>query len=95
MVVMLEPPVFRSGWAVSALARVMLWPVAHAGGVAVAGSKQALAVLLHDGTRLRAFDLAGHPMSDARVEALHPGAAGMLAALWKEQRDAAFSGDTG
>ncbi len=95
MAVMLEPPVFRNGLAVSALARVMLWPVGLAGGVAVAGGKLPLAVLLHDGATLRAFDLTGQPMSPARVEALHPGATGALAALWQEHRDAAFSGEPG
>jgi hypothetical protein len=93
MAVTLEPPVFRNGLAVSALARVRLWPVGLAGGVAITGSKRPLAVLVHDGSTLRAFDLAGHPMSSARVEALHPGAAGTLAALWQQHRDAAFSGD--
>jgi len=70
-----------------------VWPVELAGGVAVAGSKRPLAVLLHDGSTLRAFDPAGHPMSPAWVEVLHPGAAGMLAALWQQERDAAFSGE--
>ena len=93
MVVTLEPPVFRNGVAVSALARVSLWPVGLAGGVAITGSKRPIAVLLHDGTDLRAYDLAGHPMSPARVEALHPGTAATLAALWQQHRDAAFSGD--
>jgi hypothetical protein len=96
MAVTHDPPVFRNGWAVSALARVMLRPMGLADGVAIAGSKHPLAVLLHDGTSLRAFDLVGHPMSLAAVEALHPGAARTLAAAWHDHHDAApagFSGD--
>ena len=98
MAVTLETPVFRNGWAVSALARVSLWPVGLADGVAIAGSKQPLAVLLHDGTGLRAFDPAGHPLSQAAVETLHPGAAHALAAAWRGHHDAGpagFSGDAG
>jgi hypothetical protein len=96
MSVVLDLPVFRQGLAVAALSRVSLWRIDRAGGVALAGSKQPLAVLVHDGTGLRAFDLSGRALSGDEVETLHPGAALTLAAAWQNHRDAApagFSGD--
>jgi hypothetical protein len=98
MAVTLDPPVFRHGLAVAALSRVSLWRIDRAGGAALAGSKHPLAVLLHDGTSLRAFDLAGRALTGSEVETLHPGAALTLAAAWRDHRDAApagFSGDPG
>jgi len=97
MAVTLEPVVFRSGLAVSAIAHVTLWPVVRGCGVAVAGSKQPIAVLLHDGRVLRGFDLGGRPLAEAEVEALRPGSALALATAWRAHHDAApdaaFSGD--
>lgn len=94
--VTLDPPVFCKGLAVSALSRVSLWPTGLAGGVAVAGNKHPLAVLVHDGTAMRGLDLAGRPLSPAEVETLLPGAAAVLAAAWQAHHDAdpsaAFSG---
>lgn len=95
--VTLDPPVFCSGLAVTAISRVSLWPKGFAGGVAVAGSKHPLAVLLHDGTAMQGLDLSGRVLSPAEIESLLPGAAVKLAAAWRSHHDtgpsAAFSGD--
>ncbi len=95
--VTLEPAVCRHGFALSVLARVVLWPAGRADGIAVSGGKQPLAVLLHDGTTLRGVDLAGRVLSPDAVERLLPGATRSMAAAWQDHHHgtpaAAFSGD--
>lgn len=83
MAVVLDPPVHCNGVAIAALARILLVPVAGLHGLSVLGNKQPLAVLLHDGTTLRGFDIGGRPLSRAEVDALLPGAAGALAKAWR------------
>lgn len=83
MAVVLDPPVHCGGLAIAALARVMLWPIAGAHGLSVVGHKRPLGVLLHDGTTLQGFDIAGRPLSEAEVETLLPGAGRTLAMAWR------------
>ena len=79
---MLDVPVQCGGLAIAALARITLWPIAGSRGLSVAGYKRPLGVLLHDGTTLRAFDVAGRPLTGAEVDALLPGAGRTLAEAW-------------
>lgn len=87
MVVVLDAPLHAHGVVIAALARVMLVPMAGPQGLSVLGQKQPLAVLLHDGTALLAFDIAGRPLSGAEVDALLPGAAGVLDSAWRSRND--------
>jgi len=83
MAVVLDPPVHCNGLAIAALARVMILPIAGPQGLSVLGHKQPLAVLLHDGTTMQGFDIAGHPLSPTEVDSLLPGAAGTLEKAWR------------
>lgn len=85
MAVVLDSPVHCGGLVIAALARIVLWPVAGAAGLSVVGHKQPLGVLLHDGSTLQAFDIAGRPLPGAEVEALLPGAGLTLATAWRSR----------
>jgi len=87
MAVVLDAPVQGGGMVIAALARVRLIPLAGPQGLSVLGQKQPVAVLLHDGIALRAFDIAGRPLSGAEVDALLPGAAGVMDRAWRSRND--------
>jgi hypothetical protein len=83
MTLALDPPVLCRGLVIAAVVRRRLSHLSAGGGLAASGGKDPVAVLLHDGTSLAGIDLAGAPLSRRKLEALVPGAADRLAAVWQ------------
>lgn len=74
MSVVLDSPVRVGTLWVAAISRIEAGGRAGRAGVAVAGVKTPLAVLVCEGGTTRAFDMAGEPLDEAAVELLCAGA---------------------
>lgn len=91
MTVDLDPPLFRDRLAIAVVTRRAVRHFAVGGNFTVSGSKEPLAVLIHDGTSLRAWRIGGGEMTATEADHLLPGVEDRLLAGWRK----AFAEDPG